>query len=269
MSTVISVDNVTKEFQNLKRYGAGLKSLLLDPASVWQHVGDDRLPAVSGISFSVRAGEIFGVLGRNGAGKSTLLGLIGGMLSPTRGKVSVQGRVCPLLELGAGFSPDLTGRENIMLNGILLGMRRHEVLERSDDIIEFSGLRRVIDQTIKTYSSGMQIRLGFSIATHSNPDILLVDEVLAVGDAEFQEQCLALVGRLRSQGVTIVFVSHDLVTLESICDRAVWLDQGRLMAIGTPKEVIAEYHRDVLLGSQGSHGVTDEGDARSRVARRI
>lgn len=269
MSTVISVDNVTKEFQNLKRYGAGLKSLLLDPSSVWQHVVEDMLPAVSDISFSVQAGEIFGVLGRNGAGKSTLLGVIGGMLRPTSGTISVHGRVCPLLELGAGFSPDLTGRENIVLNGILLGMRRHEVLERSDDIIEFSGLRRVIDQTLKTYSSGMQIRLGFSIATHANPDILLVDEVLAVGDAEFQEQCLALVGRLRSEGVTIVFVSHDLVTLESICDRAAWLDKGRLMAIGCPKEVIAQYQRDVVLGSQVSHGATDVGDPRSKVASRI
>jgi lipopolysaccharide transport system ATP-binding protein len=246
MSAVITLDSVSKHFHGLARYGVGIKSLLLNPSFLRMNRQELDPPAVNDVSFAVGRGETFGILGRNGAGKSTLLGLIGGILRPSSGRISIEGRICPLLELGAGFVSDLTGRENILLNGILLGLRRRQVVERTEEIIEFSGLRRAIDHSLKTYSSGMQMRLGFSIAVHAEPDILLVDEVLAVGDAEFQEQCLARIAKLRADGVTIVFVSHDLATIDAICDRAAWLDQGRLIACGEPKTVVAEYQKHIV-----------------------
>jgi ABC-type polysaccharide/polyol phosphate transport system ATPase subunit len=159
--------------------------------------------------------------------------------------ISVEGRISPLLELGVGFTPDLTGRENTIINGVLLGLRRRDIEERMGEIIDFSGLSSFIDQPLKTYSSGMQVRLGFAIAIHVRPDILLVDEVLAVGDAEFQEKCLERITNLRKHGVTIVFVSHDLETLKSICNQAASIDKGRLIALGTPSEVISRYQSEL------------------------
>jgi lipopolysaccharide transport system ATP-binding protein len=250
MTPAVELREVTKVFTVRPHGPTGFKALVLKPASLWKRDAWGEFVAVDRLSFAVEQGETFGVLGRNGAGKSTLLGLIGGILRPNSGTVMVRGRVCPLLELGVGFTPELTGRENVIINGVLLGLRRRQVEEKVEQIIEFCGLHQFIDQPLKTFSSGMQVRLGFSIAVHAGPDILLVDEVLAVGDAEFQAKCLERIGELRGRGVTIVFVSHDLPTLEAICDRAVWIDHGRLRALGKAKDVVEAYRTEVL----GQHG---------------
>jgi lipopolysaccharide transport system ATP-binding protein len=245
MKPALVLQDVTKIFRTYHHYHAGLKALVLSPALLLRRRDKDTFLAVDRVSFTVDQGETFGIIGRNGAGKSTVLALIGGILQPSSGIVSVQGRISPLLELGVGFTPELTGRENIIINGVLLGLRRREIEEHINEIIEFSGLHSFIDQPLKTYSSGMQIRLGFAIAIHVQPDILLVDEVLAVGDAEFQEKCFERITTLRKQNVTIVFVSHNLHTLESICNRAAYIDKGRLAAIGMPREVISQYQADL------------------------
>lgn len=245
MKPVLTLQNVTKVFRTYHRYHAGLKSLVLNPRLIKHRSDRDIFLAIDRVSFAVFKGETFGILGRNGAGKSTLLALIAGVLPPTTGTISVKGRISPLLDLGVGFTPELTGIENIIINGVLLGLRRKEIEVKMPHIIDFSGLRPFIDQPLKTYSSGMQMRLGFAIAIHAQPDILLVDEVLAVGDAEFQEKCLDRIAELRRQGVTIVFVSHDLHTLETICDRAAWIDKGRIILLGSPKEVVARYRAEI------------------------
>jgi lipopolysaccharide transport system ATP-binding protein len=258
MRQVLILENVTKEFRTYHRYNAGLKALVLDPGQIMRHRERDRFLAIKEVSFAVCDGETFGILGRNGAGKSTLLALIAGVLRPTAGKISVQGRISPLLELGVGFTHELTGVENILINGVLLGLRRKEIESKLDDIISFSGLGSFIDQPLKTYSSGMQIRLGFAIAIHVQPDILLVDEVLAVGDAEFQEKCFARITDLQRAGVTIVLVSHNLNTVETLCDRAVWIDQGRIVTLGSPQEVVARYQSEIAhpLATQESASVS-------------
>lgn len=245
MTPVLTLERVTKEFRIYDRYRTGLKSLILNPFLISQSRRTDRFLAIDRISFSVAKGESFGVLGRNGAGKSTLLALIAGVLRPTSGVISVRGRVSPLLELGVGFTHELTGRENIIINGVLLGLRKREIEAKIEEIIQFSGLSDFIDQPLKTFSSGMQSRLGFAIAVHVKPDILLVDEVLSVGDAEFQQKCLRRIDDLRNSGATVVFVSHNLQTVETICDRAMWIDKGRGVSLGSPKEVIEQYRLTV------------------------
>jgi ABC-type polysaccharide/polyol phosphate transport system ATPase subunit len=258
MRQVLILENVTKEFRTYHRYHAGLKALVLNPRQIMRHRERDRFLAISEVSFAVCHGETFGILGRNGAGKSTLLALMAGVLRPTSGKISVHGRISPLLELGVGFTQELTGVENILINGVLLGLRRKEIEAKLDDIISFSGLSSFIDQPLKTYSSGMQIRLGFAIAIHVQPDILLVDEVLAVGDAEFQEKCFARITDLQRAGVTIVLVSHNLNTVETLCDRAVWIDKGCIVTLGSPQEVVARYQSEIahLLSNQESASVS-------------
>jgi lipopolysaccharide transport system ATP-binding protein len=241
MRTVLTLENVTKVFRTYHRYHAGIKAFVLDPRQILSHRERDTFVALNQISFTVFEGECFGIVGRNGAGKSTLLALIAGVLRPTSGTISAHGHISPLLELGVGFTPELTGIENIVTNGVLLGLRRKEIEARIDEIIDFSGLRGFVDQPLKIYSSGMLARLGFAIAIHVNPKILLVDEVLAVGDAEFQRKCLDRIAELRNQGVTIVFVSHNLQTLAAICDRAAYIDGGQLASIGTPRDVIDLY----------------------------
>lgn len=245
MRPVLTLQNVTKVFRTYHRYHTGLKSLVLNPRLIMHRSDRDTFLAIDRVSFAVYQGETFGVLGRNGAGKSTLLALIAGVLRPTSGTISVQGRISPLLELGVGFTYDLTGIENIIINGVLLGLRRKEIEAKMSEIIDFSGLSPFIDQPLKTYSSGMQIRLGFAIAIHVQPEMLLVDEVLAVGDAEFHKRCLERIVDLRKQGVTVVLVSHDLHTLETLCDRAAWIDKGRLVELGSPKGVVARYQSEI------------------------
>jgi len=205
--------------------------------------------ALKDVSFSVRHGETLGIIGRNGSGKSTALKLMAGVTAPTSGEVYVVGRVSPLIELGAGFPPDLTGRENVHLNGSILGMSGREVEEQFQSIVEFAELAEFIDTPVKRYSSGMYGRLGFAVAVHSNPDLLLVDEVLAVGDMFFQQKCLAKMHEFKEKGITIVLVSHSPAMVSSFCDRAIWLDHGQLTAEGPSAEVVAEYLERVPHGS--------------------
>src|SRR5512136_2416842 len=197
--------------------------------------------ALQDVSLNVYRGEVFGVIGVNGAGKSTLLKVVARVLRPTKGRVIVRGMVAPLLELGAGFHQELTGKENIFLNGALLGFSRHEMQEKYDQIVEFSELGQFIDAPIRTYSSGMYARLGFSVATASQPDVLIVDEVLSVGDEAFQEKCAARIESFRQHGAAILLVSHSMPAIEAICQRAACLDHGSLKAIGEPVQVIRAY----------------------------
>lgn len=197
--------------------------------------------AVRDVSFEVERGEALGVIGHNGAGKSTMLKLFSGITTPTSGEITINGRLAALIEVGSGFHPDLTGRENIFLSGSILGMRRREIAAKIDSIIDFAGVRQFIDTPVKRYSSGMYVRLGFAIAAHLDPDILLLDEVLAVGDAAFQAKCFERIASLRKQGTTIVFISHDLSSVERLCTRAILMHRGQIAAEGKPADVIAHY----------------------------
>lgn len=199
--------------------------------------------AVRDLNFEVERGEALGIIGHNGAGKSTILKLLSSITAPTRGEITINGRLSALIEVGSGFHPELTGRENVYLSGSILGMRRREIAKKLDSIVEFAGVRQFIDTPVKRYSSGMYVRLGFSIAAHLDPDILLLDEVLAVGDAAFQSKCLQRINELKESGKTIVFISHDLGAVERLCDRALLMQQGQVIADGLPRDVLAEYRR--------------------------
>ncbi len=209
-----------------------------------------RFYALKDVSFGVRAGESLGIVGRNGSGKSTALKLIAGVMVPTDGQVIVRGHVCPLIELGAAFNPDLTGKENIYLGASILGLPNHTIRERISSIIDFAELRGFMDTPIKHYSSGMQVRLTFSVAVHCDPEILIIDESLAVGDAHFQEKCIGRMLEFQRQGVTILLVSHSLPLVEAFCTRAMILDAGRRIADGEPREIVSLY-KDMLLASSG------------------
>src|SRR3954466_11115923 len=199
--------------------------------------------AVRDVSFQVHEGEALGIVGHNGAGKSTILRILSSITTPTEGEVRVRGRLAALVELSCGFHPELTGRENIDLHGAMLGMRRSEIKKKMDSIVDFSGVGQYVDIPVKRYSSGMYVRLGFSIAAHLEPDILLLDEVLAVGDAAFQARCLDRIAELRKAGRTIVFISHDLAAVYRLCDRALLLDHGRVIADGEPRRIIDSYQK--------------------------
>ncbi|HVR44973.1 MAG TPA: ABC transporter ATP-binding protein [Thermoanaerobaculia bacterium] len=206
---------------------------------------ESSIQALANVSFDVNRGEAFGVIGRNGSGKSTLLKLISGILKPTAGQLAVEGRISALIELGAGFHPEISGRENIYINGIMLGLSRREIDERFDAIVEFSGIRPFLDQPVKTYSSGMYVRLGFAVAVHVDPDILLIDEVLAVGDEEFSQKCVAKIQEMKYRGVTLLVVTHQLDLVRTICDRALWLEKGRVAGLGDPVRVVDAYLQSV------------------------
>lgn len=194
------------------------------------------------ISFEVKKGEIIGIIGNNGAGKSTLLKLISGITEPTEGRIEIYGRIGSLLEVGTGFHPELTGKENIYLNGAILGMKRREIERKFDEIVDFSGIEQFIDTPVKYYSSGMRVRLGFSVAAHLEPDILLLDEVLAVGDAAFQKKCLGKIDNIASsEGRTVLFISHDLTAVQSLCQRTILLDSGKILSEGPTDEIIRAY----------------------------
>jgi lipopolysaccharide transport system ATP-binding protein len=205
-----------------------------------QRIGSDFW-ALRDIGFEVRRGETLGIIGRNGAGKSTLLKLLSRITLPTEGEIRMRGRMSSLLEVGTGFNPELTGRENIFLNGAILGMRKAEIGRKLDDIIGFSGIRHHIDSPVKRYSSGMKVRLGFSVAAHLEPEILVIDEVLAVGDAEFQRKCLGKMKDVAHSGRTILFVSHNMTAIASLCSRVVWLHDGRVRMDGPTDEVVKAY----------------------------
>jgi len=197
--------------------------------------------ALSAVDLEVARGEVFGVVGANGAGKSTLLKVVARVLRPTRGRVRVWGRVAPLLELGAGFDMELTGRENVLLNGTILGYSRADVAARFDRIVEYAGLAEFIDAPVRTYSSGMVARLGFAVATDVPPEVLLVDEVLAVGDADFQSRSVERIRSFRDRGTTIILVTHNLAAVREMCDRVAWLQRGRVRAVGPTDETVERY----------------------------
>jgi lipopolysaccharide transport system ATP-binding protein len=202
---------------------------------------EETILALDDVDFGVDVGEVVGIIGRNGAGKSTLLKVLSKITYPTSGRVRVRGRVASLIEVGTGFHDELTGRENIYLNGSILGMRKREIDERIDQIIDFSGVEKFVDTPIKRYSSGMRLRLGFAVAAHMDPDVLFVDEVLAVGDAEFQKKCLNAMDELRSGGRTVLFVSHNMAAIENLCPRTLWIDAGKIRMDASTDQVIAKY----------------------------
>ena len=245
-SPAITLANVTKIY---RRYGgrqfSTLKSALLQRSILRDLNPAETFPALTDVSFEVPRGSTFGVVGRNGSGKSTTLKLVAGITKPTSGSVTVRGRISALIELGAGFHPEISGRENVFINGIMLGLSKREVQKRFDEIVEFAELAEFIDAPVKTYSSGMYMRLGFSVAIHVDPEILLVDEVLAVGDEGFTHKCLDKFGEFKRRGKTILLVTHSLGLVERFCDEAVWLDGGRKRAQGDPKRVTGAYVTDV------------------------
>ncbi len=243
----IEASNVSKVY---RRYGrrrqfATLKSALISRSLIKDLRPDETFAALQDVSFTVKAGSTFGVIGRNGSGKSTMLKLVAGITKPTTGTVRVQGRISALIELGAGFHPEISGRENVFINGIMLGLSKREITSRFDEIVEFAELEDFIDAPVKTYSSGMYMRLGFAVAIHVDPDVLLIDEVLAVGDEGFTHKCLDKFGEFRRRGKTILLVTHGLGLVERFCDEAVWLDAGSVKAVGDPKRVIGAYMTDV------------------------
>ncbi|HXK11916.1 MAG TPA: ABC transporter ATP-binding protein [Vicinamibacteria bacterium] len=239
-----------------------LKSALLTGSVLSDLRPEETFTALDGVSFEVPRGATFGVVGENGSGKSTLLKLVAGITRPTRGALSVDGRVSALIELGAGFHPEISGRENVAINGVMLGLTRREVDRRFDEIVDFAELREFIDAPVKTYSSGMYMRLGFAVAIHVDPDVLLIDEVLAVGDEAFTRKCLDKIAEFRRRGKTILFVTHSLGLVEKMCDDALWLRHGRAALRGDPKRVVDAYLTYVAAGEEAqlrSGGAPDAG----------
>ncbi len=251
----ISIKGVSKRFSIAADRPASLKEAMLRRG----RSSEQEFWALRDVSFDIPKGSFFGIIGHNGSGKSTLLRLCAGIHAPTTGSISVDGRVSALLELGSGFHPDLTGRENVFLNGAMLGLPKKQMASAIDEIAEFSGIGSFIDSPVKIYSSGMHVRLGFAIAVHVEPEILLVDEVLAVGDEEFQRKCFDHIYALRRKGTTIVLVSHDAGTMETLCDEVAWLDHGVLQQVGRPTPTIEAYLNRV--NEQENERLSDEREA--------
>ncbi len=241
---VVNISKVYRRFARQKQF-ATLKSALINGSLIRDLQPEETFPALRGVSFSVPKGCTYGVIGRNGSGKSTLLKCVAGISRPNSGTISVDGRISALIELGAGFHPEISGRENIFINGIMLGLTKREVQRRFDEIVEFAELQDFIDAPVKTYSSGMYMRLGFAVAIHVDPEVLLVDEVLAVGDQGFTLKCLDKFAEFRRRNKTILLVTHTLDLVERFCDQALWLDKGQTKAEGEPKRVVAAYIIDV------------------------
>ena len=244
----IAAEGVSKRFRRqMVQPHTTLKSALVNLVRRRDRSGEEGMfQALREITFTVPQGQVLGIIGRNGSGKSTLLKLLVGIYRPDRGKMRVYGKVGALLELGAGFHPEFSGRENILINGMVLGLSKREVWQRFDAIVRFAGLEGCIDEPVKTYSSGMYMRLGFAVAVHAAPDILLIDEILAVGDETFQQKCFDKLAAFRRLGKTIVLVSHDLATVERWSDKALWLDNGVIQERGTPRRVIDRYREGLL-----------------------
>ena len=256
MKDAVVLENVSKFFKrtSLKKDHTTLKTELVRLFTGRRKLvqPEFHIEALKGVDLVVPRGRTVGIIGRNGSGKSTLLKLITGIYTPSGGKLEVNGRISALLELGAGFHPDFTGRENILINGIILGMSRAEVKARMDTIIEFSELGGFIDEPVRTYSSGMFMRLAFAVATHVDPDILIIDEILSVGDEHFSRKSMAKMNEFKRSGRTIILVTHGLGTVESWCDLAVWIDGGRTRLAGNPVQVVAEYRKAVAAAEEES-----------------
>jgi ABC-type polysaccharide/polyol phosphate transport system ATPase subunit len=247
----IELDHVTKIYRRYSgRQFATLKSALLQRSILRDLTPSETFPALTDVSFTVPKGSTYGVIGRNGSGKSTALKLVAGITKPTSGSVQVDGRISALIELGAGFHPEISGRENVFINGIMLGLSKSQIQARFDEIVDFAELREFIDAPVKTYSSGMYMRLGFAVAIHVDPDVLLVDEVLAVGDEGFTHKCLDKFAEFRRRNKTILLVTHSLGLVERFCDEAVWIDDGRVMGHGDPKRMVDAYLTAVEKGEE-------------------
>ncbi len=246
MSIAIEFNNVSKSFRMERDKARSFQELFMSLIRRNRQRDANLFWSLRDVSFSVEKGETLGIVGSNGAGKSTSLKLISKIIPPTSGQITVNGRVTALLELGAGFHPELTGRDNIFLNGTVMGLSRKEIQYRMDQIIDFSEVNEFIDVPVKDYSSGMYARLGFSVAVHMNPEIVLLDEVLSVGDQAFQQKCNERMLRMRKQGVTTVLVSHSMDSVWRICSRAVWLDKGKMKAQGPAHKVVDAYYKYVL-----------------------
>jgi lipopolysaccharide transport system ATP-binding protein len=256
MSAAIAAEGLSKRYRigELQRgYGTLRDSLAAVGRRIRQtgHHHHEEIWALKDITFDVAQGEVLGVIGRNGAGKSTLLKVLTRITTPTSGRAMIRGRVSSLLEVGTGFHPELTGRENVFLNGAILGMKRREIIRKLPDIVEFSGIDQFMDTPVKRYSSGMYVRLAFSVAAHLEPEIMLVDEVLAVGDAEFQRRCLGRMEEIGGTGRTVLFVSHNMQAVAQLCDRVILLERGGVVVDGPSTDVVAQY-------LQMGHGTSSE-----------
>ncbi len=283
-NTVISIEHLTKQYdlgvigtgtlsRDLERWWARVRHhpdpyTKIGHEDTFNRIGESIL-ALDDVSFTVRQGEALGIIGRNGAGKSTLLKILSRVTAPSSGKVKIKGRIGSLLEVGTGFHPELTGRENVFLNGAILGMKKDEVQRKFDEIVDFSGVEKFIDTPVKRYSSGMYVRLAFAVAAHLDPEILIVDEVLAVGDAEFQKKCLGKMGDVASHGRTILFVSHNMSAINNLCDRTIILNSGRICYIGKTDQAIQEYQNTInIRGTQDLRNRIDrEGDGAIRITK--
>jgi ABC-type polysaccharide/polyol phosphate transport system ATPase subunit len=255
----ITITNASKVYRRYsrRRQFSTLKSALLSRSLIGNLRPDETFPAVRNVTFSVPKGRTLGVIGRNGSGKSTLLKLVAGITKPSSGTVDVQGRISALIELGAGFHPEISGRENVFINGIMLGLTKREVTRRFDEIVDFAEMKEFIDAPVKTYSSGMYMRLGFAVAIHVDPDVLLVDEVLAVGDEGFTHKCLDKFAEFKRRGKTILLVTHSLGLVERFCDEALWMDSGEMKGIGDPKRVVGAYITDVEVSEEHQLAAAD------------
>lgn len=255
MSFAIEARGLGKDY---RRMAAGhklrtLKSALLERSLTEGLQPSEVIPAVRDLDFTVEKGEAFAVIGANGSGKSTLLKMVAGILKPTAGQMKVDGRVAALIELGAGFHPEISGRENVFINGAVLGLSRRQIEKRYEEIVEFSGLAEFMDEPVKNYSSGMYVRLGFSVAIHTDPDILLVDEVLAVGDEAFAHRCVRRIEEFLARGNTVLLVSHSLGLVEEFADRCLWMESGRERLVGEPRHVVASYRLAVAEEEGRTH----------------
>jgi lipopolysaccharide transport system ATP-binding protein len=263
----IKVEKISKRYRiGVREEGKTFREAIMDLAAApfrriksfgrSSHREEDSIWALKDVSFEVEPGELVGIIGRNGAGKTTLLKILSGVTNPTEGRAVLAGRVGSLLEVGTGFHSELTGRENIYLSGAILGMTRREIAGKFEEIVEFAGVEKFIDTPVKRYSAGMRVRLGFSVAAHLEPEILLIDEVLAVGDAAFQEKCVGKMGNIARGGRTVLYVSHNMPTVVSLCERAFHIDAGRIVASGPAGEVVQEYLRSTTT-RPGSISIED------------
>lgn len=272
MPPVISVEHLSKSYR-LGQINTGTFSYDLQlwwarmrgkPNPFWR-IGDtdhgnragETLWALKDVSFRVEQGEVLGIIGRNGAGKSTLLKILSRVTAPTSGRIRVKGRIASLLEVGTGFHPELTGRENIYLNGAILGMKRDEITRKFDEIVDFAEIEKFIDTPVKRYSSGMYVRLAFAVAAHLEPEVLVIDEVLAVGDVAFQRKCLGKMNEVAGEGRTVLFVSHNMAAIQSLCHSCLWIDQGVIRDSGISSEIVQEYYDATISGNSSKKSLSD------------